>query len=427
MYKLFFSAALMLFASFPVLAQPVLTVDQETGAATLENPEDASVQFDGYEIRSAGGLIEPGNWTSLSDQFFTGWVEVPTSSATGIAELNPQSSLALPAQTVGAIAPSIGGIYAGNNSSAVASAMSNAGFGNEFRDLQFSYSVPGAGSVVEGIVNYVGQRRFNNLVLNVDTGTGGVQLVNESPLSVEIDFIELRSAGASLDASWNGLGDTNTGWQMAGTNSSTGLAEFNPAGSLVVAGGGAFDLGTAFSVGAPEDLSFSFHRVTDPTGFAGEVRYVTNVGSGGDFDGDGDYDCDDIDSLVADIAQGNDTASFDLTGDGNVDTDDLTAWLSEAGNENIGAGRAYLVGDANLDGSVDVSDFNLWNSNKFSLLPAWCSGDFTADGSIDVSDFNSWNSNKFNSSDIASVPEPSGAFLSMFILLGLLVRRNRRA
>ncbi len=48
---------------------------------------------------------------------------------------------------------------------------------------------------------------------------------------------------------------------------------------------------------------------------------------------------------------------------------------------------------------VDVSDFNVWNSNKFTSVAAWCAGDFNADGAVDVSDFNIWNANKFTAAD----------------------------
>jgi hypothetical protein len=149
----------------------------------------------------------------------------------------------------------------------------------------------------------------------------------------------------------------------------------------------------------------------------------------GDFDNDGDYDCMDIDALTSDIASGSNTASFDLNGDGNVDLGDRDAWLSEAGEANLGAGKSFLLGDATLDGVVDVSDFGAWNANKFTSNDAWCSGDFNADGVVDVSDFGAWNANKFTASDAASaaaVPEPST--LALLIPVGLLfvLRRRRR-
>ena len=40
--------------------------------------------------------------------------------------------------------------------------------------------------------------------------------------------------------------------------------------------------------------------------------------------------------------------------------------LEAAGEENLGPGRAYLVGDATLDGNVDGADFLSWNGNKFT-------------------------------------------------------------
>lgn len=140
----------------------------------------------------------------------------------------------------------------------------------------------------------------------------------------------------------------------------------------------------------------------------------------GDFNADGSYDCGDVDPLVADIAAGNNTAGFDLTGDGQVNGSDLTAWLAEAGGANLVSHNPYKLGDANLDGVVDGSDFGIWNAHKFTSTPAWCSGDFDANGGVDGSDFGLWNANKFTASDgDAVVPEPAFAWL---LVLGALRR-----
>ncbi|HEY6563247.1 MAG TPA: hypothetical protein VIY86_02015, partial [Pirellulaceae bacterium] len=147
----------------------------------------------------------------------------------------------------------------------------------------------------------------------------------------------------------------------------------------------------------------------------------------GDFDHDGDFDCSDIDGLVAVIAAGTNIVSFDLTGDSLVDQYDLTAWLSQAGSANLPSGGAYIPGDGNLDGLVDGSDFGIWNSHKLTMVAAWCSGDFNADGAVDGTDFGIWNAYKFTSADGTSlVPEPCHWILlfGAMILGGPFPRRS---
>ena len=121
------------------------------------------------------------------------------------------------------------------------------------------------------------------------------------------------------------------------------------------------------------------------------------VGLPCDFVGASGCDIADIDALITAISTGTGDAAFDLTGDGNVDLADRDQWLLDAGILNIGG--AYLLADANLDGVVDASDFNIWNANKFASTGRWSRGDFNADGVTDASDFNVWNSNRFQASD----------------------------
>lgn len=143
--------------------------------------------------------------------------------------------------------------------------------------------------------------------------------------------------------------------------------------------------------------------VTSAGPLLGEIgHYLLSIAfmQSGDFNQDGVYGCEDIDALIQVIADGSHNAFFDLTEDGAVDLADRDAWLAEAGAFNLPSGAAYQLGDANLDGVVDVSDFNLWNGNKFTMEAAWCSGDFNADGVVDVSDFNIWNGNKFTGTEL---------------------------
>lgn len=133
----------------------------------------------------------------------------------------------------------------------------------------------------------------------------------------------------------------------------------------------------------------------------------------GDFNGDAQLNGADIDALVAEIAGGSNTTSFDVTDDGLVNGNDLDSWLALAGNRNLASGNPYLLGDANLDGFVDGTDFVAWNEHKFSDLAQWTAGDFSANGVIDGEDFVIWNGNKFSTADsVTAVPEPGLVLLT---------------
>ncbi len=155
------------------------------------------------------------------------------------------------------------------------------------------------------------------------------------------------------------------------------------------------------------------------------IELVSVDGLTGDFDGDGDYSLTDIDGLVGAIASGGDSPAFDLTGDMLVNGQDLTAWLAEAGAAELPGGGSYLTGDANLDGAVDVADFNAWNEFKFTNDGGWSGGDFDANGATDVGDFNIWNENKFTASgDVSTVPEPSALWVMLLPIAAMLRRRR---
>lgn len=202
-------------------------------------------------------------------------------------------------------------------------------------------------------------------------------------------------------------------------------------GGFVPTAGNSFELVTAnngFAAGFN-----TFDTVDFPTvgGLSFEVDYtatsvllnVVSLMTSGDFNGDGNFDCQDIDSLVSEIANGTNNSLFDVTGDGLVNVADRDEWLAQAGAANLPSGSPYLLGDADLDGFVDGTDFLAWNSSKFSNTAAWCSGDFTADGVVDGADFLAWNSNKFTSADALAVPEP--AVGGLLLLLACVVFKKR--
>lgn len=186
--------------------------------------------------------------------------------------------------------------------------------------------------------------------------------------------------------------------------------------------------------GTHEEFEFSTSNFLRTDGFFNSFDYAGDANFAArfdieepdfDFDNNGVLDCADIDALVGEIAGGTNSAPFDLTGDGLVNLADRDAWLAGAGGILLPSGNPFRLGDANLDGVVDVGDFNIWNSNKFTPVAAWCSGDFNADGSVDVGDFNVWNANKFTSS-ANSVPEPASWLMCTILwALGVGLLRQR--
>ena len=165
-----------------------------------------------------------------------------------------------------------------------------------------------------------------------------------------------------------------------------------------------------------------------------------------DFNCDGNVDVVDVNLLTAvgdltvGIAEVPATEKFDLIDDGTIDTLDLDKWRADAATVN-GFGSAYFLGDANVDGDVDVFQFDgtgdaqILTSNLGTLSGAvWGDGDFNADGDVDVFEFGGGGdaqlltSNLGSTSDtgVSAVPEPSTVTLFLLCLVGGLLRRRSR-
>jgi CSLREA domain-containing protein len=233
------------------------------------------------------------------------------------------------------------------------------------------------------------QRGFDRLVLDrVDIGA----IEAENPIRA-VDDVVTGTVGVPLavDITDNDIGD----WSTIGIDTS-------PPAGLFVGGDGMGNtlFGTPLTAG-----NFTFtYRITLSDGSVdrADVTVIIEPENSLPCDFNGDTVCDgaDIDALQANIVTGPaNPATFDLTNDGMVTIADRDEWLALAGAENLASGNPYLLGDANLDGSVNGGDFINWNANKFSSTSAWTDGDFNADGAVDGGDFVIWNANKFQSSD----------------------------
>lgn len=112
--------------------------------------------------------------------------------------------------------------------------------------------------------------------------------------------------------------------------------------------------------------------------------------------------------------------------------------LEDAANRDAGAVYLFqglhqpeLVGDANLDGRVDLADFQILRQN-FGKSGTARQGDFTADGWVSLSDLGPLKTNfgaTRNTPGAAAVPEPSGLLLAALAAVSACLmgwRRGRR-
>jgi hypothetical protein len=105
-------------------------------------------------------------------------------------------------------------------------------------------------------------------------------------------------------------------------------------------------------------------------------------------------------------------------------------WKDDAADKSIIVMYASY-GDANLDGTVDTSDFVAMARNFNSGTGVWSSGDFNYDGVVNAMDFNALASNfgSTASAQVASsvVPEPASGVTLMAIGACSLLRFGRRS
>jgi hypothetical protein len=99
-----------------------------------------------------------------------------------------------------------------------------------------------------------------------------------------------------------------------------------------------------------------------------------------------------------------------------IDLQDQTGLAVTYGSDRVTATRA-LLGDANLDGTVNAADLNDLGLSWLGNQATWSTGDFTGDGTVNAQDLNKLALNWQQSvPQVASVPEPSSTILSIVLV-----------
>jgi len=164
---------------------------------------------------------------------------------------------------------------------------------------------------------------------------------------------------------------------------------------------------------------------------SGQIVATPMAGLTCDFDGDGNCDLGDIDSLYDNLGSTN--ATFNLDGLGVVDNDDVTEWLAQASLADP-MGRTFVRGDGNLDGNVGGTDFTTLAVN-FGDPGGWSQGNFIVEaviggGNVGGPDFTALAFNFGFTSPVSATPEPTGltpVFLGLVFSILLGRRRSSQS
>jgi hypothetical protein len=292
-----------------------LVINPRTGAASIRNDTNATINIDSYLITSGQPALNPTGWMSLADAGVTNWLEANPSSI-HLAETNLQSSLALG----GGESRAIGAPYV---------ALTPTAIGQPETPVTFEYGVPGTAGSLVGDVVFAPQ---NNVVLVIDPANGNAQLQNQSSFAVNIDSLLITSTMGALDpVGWMGLAESGVaGWQ-SGAAANNRLAEGNLTGSTTLAANG----GTQ-AIGKPINSAV----IMDET----DVVLEYHIAGGG----------------AVSVLGGVQFASLgpppgvagDYNGNGTVDAADYVLWRNGGPLQNEGA----------TPNSVTVEDYNFWRA-----------------------------------------------------------------
>jgi autotransporter-associated beta strand protein len=269
-------------------------------------------------------------------------------------------------------------------------------------------------------------------LLIAQAGTNAT-IVNSTTLTVGNTLTALPSGGA-LSISGSGIvqladGVTNQTFVTPGAHSSVPTSNINLT-SLSITGTGTLDIGN-------NRIIVDYTSGNDP--IASIAAWIKAGYNDGDTPGAGP-------SIISSDIATDDTASGYSYGIGYADGADHVVAGLPSGEIEI---MFTLLGDANLDGTVNGDDFSQFSSNLGGSPRAWDEGDFNYDGTVNGEDFAPFSHNQGQTDVLAAsetgtltgplelsngissnlsltnVPEPASAVLMVVAGLGTLRRRRR--
>jgi hypothetical protein len=262
----------------------ILTVDRQSGMATIENAVGSAIGLASYAITSGAGTLLPGGLQSLnaSGTAGTGWTPGPQTTSI-LAEQKHNSTFSLAAgQSVSLGNPYALGVLPANE------------------DLNFQFTTTD-GRVLDGIVEYTGA--VNDFTLFVNPVNGQMAIGNLTPFidTPELTGYAIRAAGGQLvPGNWVSFQDSSqagAGW-LESPGSSALLAETNLENSFAFTNQTLISLGAAFTPGGSQTGLEFFYTVAGETGVRqGTVSFgpipTAFAGLVGDYNNDGAVDARD--------------------------------------------------------------------------------------------------------------------------------------
>lgn len=228
-----------------------IQVDRSSGDLTLTGVSAAVVDLAGYTIVSTESTLGNGTFTGLN-AIDANW-DIAVNSATQISEtLGPGTPFTSINDTISHVLGT--GVYN------PLTALTAAGFGNEIEegDLSVQYADPILNEVRTGVIEYLGEREFNNIGITVDLSDGTAIIENESPFNQTITGYLIEATTVDT-LNTNGGTFTGVGGSFESPNPLDGqnIGEIDPTGTgLALNAGASINLGVIG--GSFEDLSMSF-------------------------------------------------------------------------------------------------------------------------------------------------------------------------